>query len=79
MQDMGGGNCPFTFNTDPATFAVGDWVSYRVVGMDEFPFAGLLMEVHDDYVVVANDPDDRSSWLRATREGRPVVREEDIV
>lgn len=79
MQDMGEGSCPFSFNTDPATFAVGDFVSYRVTGsLEGFPFAGTLMEVHEDFVIVASDPDDKSSWMRATRESRPVVREEDI-
>ncbi|CAN5193324.1 hypothetical protein BH10PSE12_BH10PSE12_37220 [soil metagenome] len=79
MQGMGEGGCPFEFNTDPATFAVGEMVSYRVTGsLEGFPFAGTLMEVHPDYVIVASDPDDKSSWLRATRESRPLVREEEV-
>lgn len=79
MQGMGEGVCPFTFNTNPSTFAVGDMVSYRVDGsLEGFPFAGTLMEVHEDYVIVASDPDDKGSWLRATRETRPLAREADL-
>ncbi|ALR22734.1 MULTISPECIES: hypothetical protein [Sphingobium] len=79
MQGMGDGSCPFTFNTDPATFKVGDEVSYRVTGsLEGMPFAGVLLEVHDDYVVLTSDPDDKASRMRATRESRPVVREEDV-
>ncbi|WP_242122897.1 hypothetical protein [Sphingobium sp. Sx8-8] len=79
MFGMGEGACPFEFNTDPATFKVGDSVSYRVTGsLEGMPFAGVLVEVHEDYVVVAGDPQDETSRMRATRESRPVVREEDI-
>ena len=79
MLGMGEGSCPFAFNTEPATFKVGDAVSYRVTGsLSDMPFAGVLMEVHDDYVVVTSDPEDASSRMRATRESRPVVREEDV-
>ncbi|MCP1470459.1 hypothetical protein J3E64_002147 [Sphingobium sp. OAS761] len=79
MQGMGEGSCPFSFNTDPATFKVGDSVSYRVTGsLAGFPFAGVLLEVHDDHVVVAGDPDDPASRMRASRESRPLVREEDV-
>ncbi|MGE4322910.1 MAG: hypothetical protein AB7E60_07750 [Sphingobium sp.] len=79
MLGMGDGSCPFDFNTDPATFKVGDAVSYRVTGsLEGFPFAGELLEVHDDYVVLTSDPDDPVSRMRATRESRPVVREEDV-
>lgn len=79
MQNMGEGSCPFTFNTDPATFKVGDEVSYRVTGsLEGFPFAGVLLEVHEDHVVLTSDVDDTNSRMRATRESRPVVREEDV-
>ena len=79
MQDLGEGSCPFTFNTKPSSFAVGDAVSYRVEGsLEGFPFAGTLMEVHENYVIVASDPEDKSTWLRATRESRPKVREADL-
>ncbi|WP_294137574.1 hypothetical protein [Sphingobium sp.] len=79
MQGMGEGGCPFEFNTDPATFKVGDSVSYRVTGsLEGFPFAGVLLEVHDDHVVLTSDVDDQASRMRATRESRPVVREEDV-
>jgi len=80
MLGMGeGDSCPFEFNFDAATFKVGDVVSYRVTGsLSDFPFAGTLMEVHGDHVIVASDPNDKSSFLRATRESRPLVREEDV-
>lgn len=79
MLGMGDGACPFEFNVDPATFKVGDSVSYRVTGsLKDFPFAGVLLEVHEDHVVLSGDPNDPASRMRATRESRPVVREEDI-
>lgn len=79
MQNMGDGSCPFEFNFDPESFKVGDTVSYRVTGrLGDFPFVGTLVEVHDDHVVLCSDPNDPDSFLRATRESRPVVAEEDI-
>jgi hypothetical protein len=79
MQGMGEGGCPFAFNTDPATFKVGDNVSYRVTGsLEGFPFAGVLVEVHDDHVVLTSDVEDKASRMRATRESRPVVQEADV-
>lgn len=79
MQGMGDGSCPFSFNMDPATFKVGDAVSYRVTGsLEGFPFAGTLLEVHADHVVLTSDPGDETSRMRATREARPLVREEDV-
>jgi hypothetical protein len=79
MQGMGGENCPFAFNFDAASFKVGDIVSYRVTGsLEGMPFVGTLLEVHDDHVVLTSDPDDPSSRMRATRESRPVVVEDDV-
>ena len=79
MQTMGGGDCPFEFNFDPASFKVGDIVSYRVTGsLSGMPFVGTLVEVHEDHVVLTSDPDDATSRMRATRESRPVVDEKDI-
>lgn len=81
MQNMGGADesCPFEFNFDPATFKVGDTVSYRVDGsLRDFPFVGTLLEVHDDHVVICGDPNDPNSRMRATRESRPVVAEADV-
>ncbi|ANI78669.1 MULTISPECIES: hypothetical protein [Sphingobium] len=79
MLGMGEGGCPFEFNTDPATFKVGDAVSYRVTGsLAGMPFAGVLLEVHDDHVVLTSDEQDPVSRMRATRESRPLVREEDV-
>ena len=76
MLGMGedGENCPFEFNFDEKTFKVGDVVSYRVDGsLEGFPFVGTLLEVHDDYVVIAGDPGDPSVQYRGTRESRPLV------
>jgi hypothetical protein len=71
--------CPFEFNFDPATFKVGDTVSYRVPGsFQDFPFVGVLLEVHDDHVVLTSDPNDLASRMRATREPRPAVADEDV-
>lgn len=76
MQGMGGDDCPFTFNFDPATFKAGDTVSYRITGnpmFEDMPFVGELVEVHEDFVVIAGDPKDPSVRYRATRESRPQV------
>jgi hypothetical protein len=82
MKGMGateGEDCPFEFNFDPATFKVGDTVSYRVTGnLEGFPFVGTLVEVHDDYVIIAGDANDPSVLYRGTREDRPVVDESEI-
>lgn len=78
MQDMGE-SCPFEFNFEPATFKIGDVVSYRVTGsLEGFPFAGTLLEVHDDHVIISADPNDPESRMRGTRESRPVVNEAEI-
>ena len=74
-----GEKCPMDFNFDPATFKVGDSVSYRVPGsFQDFPFSGVLLEVHDDYVVLTSNPEDPASRMRATRASRPVVADEDV-
>ena len=76
MQGMGetGEACPFEFNFDAASFKVGDLVSYRVNGsLEGFPFAGTLVEVHDEYVVIAADPTKPEMLYRGTRESRPQV------
>ncbi|WP_145206616.1 hypothetical protein [Sphingobium sp. B2] len=79
MHGLGGDACPFEFNFDPASFKVGDMVSYRVTGSFKgIAFMGVLLEVHEDHVVLTSDPDDKESRMRATRESRPVVREEDV-
>ncbi|WP_298690577.1 hypothetical protein [uncultured Sphingomonas sp.] len=71
--------CPFAFNFDPATFAIGDTVSYRVTGsLAGMPFVGTLVGVAEDHVVIADDPKDPASRMRGTRESRPVVEEADI-
>ncbi len=76
MQGMGetaGEDCPFAFNFDPASFKVGDTVSYRVSTMADWPFVGTLVEVHADYVMIAGDPNDPAQHYRGTREERPMV------
>lgn len=77
MLGLGNPNekCPFEFNLDPATFKVGDLVSYRVPErFGEMPFVGTLLEVHDDHVVISpNDPSDRDRRMRGTRQSRPEV------
>ena len=79
MQGMDGNSCPFEFNFDPATFKVGDTVSYRVTGsLEGFPFMGVLLEVHEDHVVLTSDSNDPLSRMRATRESRPIVNEADV-
>jgi hypothetical protein len=76
---MDSGKCPIDFNFDPATFKVGDPVSYRVPGQfQDFPFSGVLLEVHDTHVVLTSDPNDPKSRMKATRESRPVVADEDV-
>lgn len=81
MQGMGetGEACPFEFNFDPQTFKVGDTVSYRVNGsLEGFPFVGTLLEVHEDHVMIAGDPQDPDAKYRGTRESRPLVDYADI-
>ena len=74
MLGMGGGDCPFEFNFDEATFKPGDVVSYRVTGsLDGMPFVGTLLEVFEDHVIIAADATDASVRYRGTRESRPVV------
>ena len=54
MFGMDDGSCPFEFNFDPATFKVGDVVSYRVTGsLEGMPFVGTLLEVHADHVIIS--------------------------
>jgi hypothetical protein len=67
--------CPFEFNFDPATFKIGDVISYRVPErFEDMPFVGTLMSVHDDHVLISpNDPSDPDRRMRGTRESRPVV------
>ncbi len=73
MQNMGEGDCPFVFNFDEKSFKPGDTVSYRVSSMPDFPFMGELLEVHEDYVMIAADPLNADVIYRGTRESRPLV------
>jgi hypothetical protein len=74
MLGMGDGSCPFEFNFDPATFKVGDYVSYRVTGsLEGMPFVGTLLEVHADHVVISPGESEPDARYRGTREDRPVV------
>ena len=83
MQGMGaqGEACPFQFNFEPATFKVGDMVSYRVCErFGDMPFVGTLLEVHDDHVVISpNDLTDPDRRMRGTRESRPNVSAADAL
>ncbi len=74
MQSGTDEQCPFQFNFDARQFRVGDTVSYRVESLGEFPFVGVLAEVHDDHVVIASlDPQESHRRMRGTRESRPRV------
>lgn len=75
MIGMGEGKCPFEFNYDPATFKVGDTVSYRVPQLGDFPFAAQIVAVHPDTIEIVN-PGEPGKVLRATRESRPVVSDD---
>ena len=79
MMGMGGGDCPIEFNFDQSTFKPGDVVSYRVSGsLDGMPFVGTLLEVHDDHVIIAGDPNDPAVRYRGTRDSRPLVDASEI-
>lgn len=74
--------CPFEFNYDAATFKVGDMVSYRVPeSFEDMPFAGILLEVHDDHVILAHFGEHESGGkrMRGTRESRPEVSASDAL
>lgn len=77
MQNLGNPSeaCPFSFNFDPASFKVGDMVSYRIPDrFDDFPFVGTLLAVYEDHVEISpNDPTTPGKRMRGTRESRPVV------
>lgn len=69
-------SCPFEFNTDPESFKPGDVVAYQVPEISGgMPFVGVLLEVHDDYVVLQHQdaPAGQDHPMRGTREGKPVV------
>lgn len=68
-------SCPFEFNFEPATFKVGDTVSYRVPKLAGFPFVATITAVHDDHIEIV-DASEPGKVLRATRESRPVVADE---
>lgn len=70
--------CPFEFNFEPDTFKVGDTVSYRVPSLSGFPFAATITAVHADHIEIV-DASEPGKTLRATRESRPVVRDEDAL
>ena len=78
MIGAGDGKCPFEFNFDPAKFKVGDTVSYRVPRLGEFPFAAQIVAVHADFIEIV-DPGEPGKVMRATRESRPVVSDEEAL
>ncbi len=55
--------CPFEFNFDPATFKVGDTVSYRVPSLEGFPFVARITAVHADRIEIV-DPGEpgKTQW-----------------
>jgi hypothetical protein len=71
-------SCPFQFNFDPASFAVGDTVSYRVPSLGDFPFAGTITAVHQDYIEIV-DAGEAGKTMRASRAARPVVSDQDAL
>jgi hypothetical protein len=82
MQVMSNGTeaCPFAFNFDPATFKVGDLISYRVPDrFDDFPFVGSIVAVHAEHVEISpNDPANPGKRMKGSRESRPVVASSEI-
>jgi hypothetical protein len=68
--------CPFKFNFEPATFKVGDTVSYRVAKLGDFPFAATVAAVYDDYIEIV-DASEPGRPMRATRESRPLVTDQE--
>jgi hypothetical protein len=78
MLGMGEGECPYKFNFDPATFKIGDTVSYRVPSLGDFPFAAEIRAVYDDHIEISDygEPEKR---LLATRESNPVVADADAL
>ena len=79
MGETAGEACPFEFNFDEKSFKAGDIVSYRVTGsLDGFPFVGTLVEVHEDFVLIAADPNEPDKHYRGTRESRPLVEYSEI-
>lgn len=68
--------CPFEFNFDPATFKVGDTVSYRVPRFMGMPFAATITAVHADHIEIV-DASEPGRTMRATRESRPLVTDDE--
>jgi hypothetical protein len=73
--------CPFKFNFDPASFQVGDAVSYRIPDrFDDFAFVGLIVEVHSEHVEISpNDSLTPNKRMRGTRESRPIVLSSEVL
>jgi len=73
-------DCPFEFNYDPARFKVGDIVSYRVPdAFEDMPFVGEILSVASDHIVLRHYGEEDGKKMRATRESRPVVTEQDAL
>jgi hypothetical protein len=70
--------CPFEFNFNPATFKVGDTVSYRVPSLGDFPFVGTITAVYGDYIEIV-DASEPGRPMRATVASRPVVTDQDAL
>lgn len=80
-SSLHGEACPFHFNFDPASFKVGDLVSYRVSErFGDMPFVGTLVAVEADHVIISpNDPSDAERRMRGTRTNRPEVNVQDAI
>ncbi|QQD17368.1 hypothetical protein I6N98_13470 [Spongiibacter nanhainus] len=87
MKDMisneNGDQCPFELNFEPDTFKKGDLVSYRVMGsMEDMPFVGVIVDVHDDHIMLAHYDGNESPegpLMRGSKESRPKVSEADAL
>jgi hypothetical protein len=82
MTDESGEKCPFDLNFDPDTFKTGDLVSYRVEGMMDMPFVGVITEVLEDHILLAHydgNPTPAGPSMRGSRTDRPRVSEADAV
>lgn len=80
-MSQGEEKCPFQINTKPETFKVGDQVAYVVPELGDMPFVGVLLEVHDDHVILQHldAPKGDDHPMRGTREERPAVTKKEAL
>jgi hypothetical protein len=54
---------------DPASFKIGDLVSYRVPGkFGDFPFVGTIIAVHDEWIEITSGQHGMTGRLRGMRD-----------